>query len=289
MPFLEDQLQFIYFLQQIRGPVVDWIFRGLNFFDTDYYICSLIAFTWIGCSWRWGARLGFLLIGSTWINGIVKVAFSLPRPFSFDSSLGIVHLSGFGFPSGGAQTAMLLGCLLIYFWKNRWAWLIGIFYILLISFSRIFLGVHFPMDVLGGWILGMSIFLIYIKNGQQIERWCAKSPGTALWTALAISLFLWLLVRDCKTLYLMASLASMSAGVYLSVKHHLYFNSPRDVRKKIFLGLFGMLSAFGLTIIARILPLNPWASLAAQISAGSVWITLLASPFCKRAFFSFIR
>src|SRR5271157_2505411 len=106
MIYLNEQLQLIHFLQQARTPAVDAFFRFLNFFDTDYFVGSLIAFIWIGCSGKWGCRLAILTIISGLLNSWAKLAFGLPRPFFYDTSLGIVQLPDFGFPSGGAQTSL---------------------------------------------------------------------------------------------------------------------------------------------------------------------------------------
>jgi hypothetical protein len=62
--------------------------------------------------------------------------------------------TSFGLPSGHAQNAVAIWGGLALWLKNRWGWVISGVIILLISLSRLYLGVHFPTDVLGGWILG---------------------------------------------------------------------------------------------------------------------------------------
>ena len=63
------------------------------------------------------------------VNGLVntffKELFELPRPPVIEPGISLVYVSGFGFPSGGAETSLLLGLLLIAFWKHRFAWPIG--------------------------------------------------------------------------------------------------------------------------------------------------------------------
>jgi len=284
MPFLTEQMQFLYFLQQFRNPAVDGIFRILNFFDTDYFICSLIAFIWVGFSWRWGIRLGFLMIASGWINTIAKMVFGLPRPFFLDPALAIVRVHDYGFPSGGAQTAILLAFLLIYYWKSRWAWPLGIFYMLLISFSRVFLGVHFPMDVLGGWILGALIFLVFIKNDRRIEDILSRHSAAACILTAAGAFAIAVLFQDYKTDFIMASFGVMAIGVYFSRKFDLYMTPPQEWVKKIALGLFGVGSAFVFSAPIRIFIADPFWALIIQAMASSLWISLLASPFCKKIF-----
>ena len=50
-------------------------------------------------------------------------------------------------------------------------WIVAIATILLISFSRMYLGVHFPHDILGGWIIGLVVLFSYIKYEQRVSEW----------------------------------------------------------------------------------------------------------------------
>ena len=126
-----------------------------------------------------GARLGIVLIISSWINMLVKSIVKMPRPFSFDSSLGMIHETGYSFPSGHSQMTFTLFFLLAY-WicqkltgnklliKKLLIWIISSFIILLVGFSRIYLGVHFPVDVLFGFIAGGLIVGLFIAGDKKI-------------------------------------------------------------------------------------------------------------------------
>lgn len=282
MIFLNEQLQLIYFLQQIRGPFVDGIFRILNCFDTDYFICSLVAFIWIGCSWKWGARLGLLMIASGWVNALAKLACGCPRPFFFDSDLAIVKLHDYGFPSGGAQNAMILGCLFIYFWKSRWAWVAGISYIVLISFSRIFLGVHFPADVLGGWGIGFALFYLFIQSDRWIEQLASRFSERVTGFSLLLALLSLMFFHDFKTVFLATSLIATVIGIYFSTRYSLYLTPPSKIWKKIGLGFYGIFSACLIGLLARKIPLAPMPSIMLQVMASGLWISLFASPVIKK-------
>ncbi len=282
VPFLGEQLKLIYFLQEMRGPIVDDFLWFLNFFDTAGFTCLLLSFIWIGISWKWGARLGVLLIISGVINAAMKSAFCLPRPFFYDPSLAIVQLHDYGFPSGGAQTAMLLGCLLISVWKSRLAWGIGLFYVALISVSRMALGVHFPMDVLGGWAIGAALFIAFVRWGQAVERWTSRYAGKILIVILGMAPLAGWLAHDEKALLLITAVVSLATGLYLSTKFNLYLVPPREIWKKIALGLLGVASAGALTVLASFLPLGPALSAIIYVATGSLWVTLFMSPVVRR-------
>ncbi len=79
-------------------------------------------------------------------------------------------LKSYSFPSGHAYSSFLVGGLLAYLaWKHirsAWKWLLItglILTVFLVGLSRIYLGAHFPSDVLGGWILGSIVLFLIIK------------------------------------------------------------------------------------------------------------------------------
>jgi hypothetical protein len=119
-------------------------------------------------------RFGLLIIITAWLNGIAKAFFRQPRPFHLESALGMIGESGFGFPSGHAQFILIFIIPLTAWFcrglKKRGeriaAWTAGILIILLVSFSRLYLGVHFPQDIAGGWALGGLSLAVYFT----IER-----------------------------------------------------------------------------------------------------------------------
>jgi membrane-associated phospholipid phosphatase len=105
-----------------------------------------------------------IIFSLSWLlNKTLKYAFDLPRPHDLDSTVGILTSSTPGFPSGASQTAALMCGIIITEWKSKWRWLAGPLFALLLTFSRIYLGLHFPTDVLGGLLVGTALFWIYLQ------------------------------------------------------------------------------------------------------------------------------
>ena len=104
----------------------------------------------------------------TVLNKSIKHAVHRPRP---SDVMHLVNEGGFSFPSGHSITSMFVYGLLIYLVrknvKNRKiADLLTIVLavpLILIGPSRIYLGVHYPTDVLAGWCLGAAVVVIWIK------------------------------------------------------------------------------------------------------------------------------
>jgi membrane-associated phospholipid phosphatase len=159
-------------LQERASPVLTAIMRAVSFWG---YVPSCLAIA-IVCGFGWRLRLGMTLILAILfadaLTIVAKGAFASPRPDavdarvrtlgafeSSDSSIGTrtsVPADTFGFPSGHVATtaAWVLGLA----WCRRKPWQLGVAatWVALMSFSRMYLGRHFPADVLGGLVVGVA-------------------------------------------------------------------------------------------------------------------------------------
>lgn len=111
-----------------------------------------------------GARVPALFVavvsaGAGALNALLKLAFSRPRP---SLTAHLAHAGGFSFPSGHAMaSAAIYGALAVVavtrFPRQRWWWVGACSaFVLCIGASRVYLGVHYPSDVIAGWALGVS-------------------------------------------------------------------------------------------------------------------------------------
>ena len=101
---------------------------------------------------REGLFAGLALAGSALLNIAAKHTYARTRPALWES---IAPEATFSFPSAHAMGSMTLAwvCMLLA-WRTRWRWPVTIFAIaftLLVGLSRIYLGVHYPSDILAGW------------------------------------------------------------------------------------------------------------------------------------------
>jgi membrane-associated phospholipid phosphatase len=102
--------------------------------------------------------------GAALLNGLAKHVFARTRPELWVSAL---PETTFSFPSGHAMQSMAVAAgLVVLAWHSRWRWpvaLIGACFVFLVGLSRVYLGVHFPSDILAGWaaslawVVGLSV------------------------------------------------------------------------------------------------------------------------------------
>lgn len=107
--------------------------------------------------YRHAMWLAFAMVGGTLLNLAVKQIFAAPRP-DILPHLDIVH--SYSFPSGHAAGGIILFGALAMLIARWWAWGVAVGAIVLMGVSRIWLGVHWPTDVLAAWIEGIGWLML---------------------------------------------------------------------------------------------------------------------------------
>ncbi|MBV9789400.1 MAG: phosphatase PAP2 family protein [Chloroflexi bacterium] len=137
---------------------------------------------------RWGDLLfwGIAVGGAALLNLAAKHSFGRVRP---DLWLSIAPETTFSFPSGHAMGSMALAAaVVVLLWPTRWRWLaliLGSFFVFMVGLSRVYLGVHYPSDILAGWVaslawvIGVSLVLYgrLTKPTPQAEPMQAEQVG----------------------------------------------------------------------------------------------------------------
>lgn len=103
--------------------------------------------------------------GAALLNVILKSTFDRPRPDLWE---WLVVESNFSFPSGHATASMALALVLIALaWKTHYRGAViagAAFYVLVIAYSRLYLGVHYPTDIVAGWLTSIAWFALLIAS-----------------------------------------------------------------------------------------------------------------------------
>ncbi len=153
-------METITFLQGFASPALDAFFQLVTRLgNTNAYIVLLLT-VYLVVDSRFGQRLGILVLVSYYLNFHLKGLLETARPFELNPALGrtpearIVE-SGPGFPSAHAQISLTFWGYLAWRLKWPWFWVLAALVITLVSVSRMYLGLHFPVDVLGGLVVGL--------------------------------------------------------------------------------------------------------------------------------------
>lgn len=158
-------------------PPLDGVMNELSFLGREeFYLIVVVLLYWcVKPSWGLQA-LGILLL-SDFLNGLVKWIFHAPRPYWIDARVCALSTeTSYGIPSGHAQTSLALWGLLAVMSRSRWARPVAAVILFAVSLSRIYLGVHFPHDVVTGWIIGGLLLAGYVWVQTPLTRWLRPKP-----------------------------------------------------------------------------------------------------------------
>jgi membrane-associated phospholipid phosphatase len=171
--------------QKAASPPLTLVMQVLSFMGTKwFYLVALCAVYWC-LDRRNGVRIGATLLVSAFMNGWLKLVTAEPRPYDFDQSVGMAREPTFGFPSAHAQNSAVFWGTATKLSKVWWLRVAAIGLPFLIGLSRIYLGVHFPTDVLAGWAIGLCFVFGERFAGPWIERALGKLPDQLQLAALA--------------------------------------------------------------------------------------------------------
>ncbi|HNT59014.1 MAG TPA: phosphatase PAP2 family protein [Rectinema sp.] len=147
----------------------------VSLFASEAFVIAIVPIVYWCVNRKKGAELGLLVLVSTFINLWLKQIFGWPRPFDIIPSVGLASETSYGMPSGHSQLSVVFAAYIIQFLPKKWRPLMLIGFPLLIGFSRIYLGVHFLTDVLGGYLAGSLFFILYKLGGPSIEKILQKA------------------------------------------------------------------------------------------------------------------
>jgi membrane-associated phospholipid phosphatase len=179
-------VEVVLWLQQF-SPRLDLPFVVLTSFGGELFFLLLIPLIYWCLDRRTGARLSVLFLLSAYANAAAKVLASQPRPFDFNPQVRkLVEAGGGGFPSGHTQNSVVFWGYLAAQYRRLWFWTVAVIFMVLVPLSRMYLGVHFPTDLLGGYLLGAFLLLLYSRLEPVVERWLT-GKGTAWHMGLAVA------------------------------------------------------------------------------------------------------
>lgn len=123
---------------------------------------------------KYGVKFAIAALSSTALYQGMKYIFQRPRP---DIALRLIEESGYSFPSGHSMNCLvsygILAYLILKYCENRkLAKLLSIglgLIIILIGLSRVYVGVHFPTDVIGGWSLGIAVIVAMMYAFEKFD------------------------------------------------------------------------------------------------------------------------
>ena len=163
----------------LKNLSMDSFFLKITHFGEAKILIPILIFFffWIKnkTNWKFFASLMLLEVGT---NTVLKLFFARPRP----SIEQMIYEKGYSFPSGHMMASTMFYGLCIYFlWQSKypkiWKWLGTFFFsflIISVGMSRVYLGVHFFSDILGGLFCSLFLLFFGIFFFESMNKNCVK-------------------------------------------------------------------------------------------------------------------
>ncbi len=228
---------------QQASPALDIPFKVLTLMGNEMFYLIFFPLVYWCVDRRVGARLIILFLFSSCTNAVAKQLAGQPRPFEYDPIVQrLWPTGGRGFPSGHTQSAVVIWGYLASQFRRTWLWAVAGLLISLIPLSRVYLGVHFPTDLLGGYLLGAALLVLYLRLQPDVEAWlAARNIGMQLVAALALPSLILLLSPRVEGYQIKTAATLMGMGVgFVLERRWVRFDSGGSGWKRALRFLSGM-------------------------------------------------
>lgn len=273
-------MKVLYALESIRTPWLDAVMAAITHLgeETVFMVAALVVF------WCVSKRQGYYLLAvgfaGTVLNQFLKLLCRIPRPWVLDSDFTIVEsaraqATGYSFPSGHTQNAIGTFGGIARFTKRKWVRVAAILVAVLVPLSRMYLGVHTPLDVGVAAVIAVVLVLaLYPVLERSDSQHGVMGVTLLVMLALAVgyllfvSLYLFPADVDAANLAsgvenawkLLGATAGMLVGWWLDVKY-IHF----DTRAVWYVQAIKLLGGMALILAIRA---GLKAPLAAALGAG---------------------
>lgn len=240
-PWIEWGYAVLQGIQALHHPLLTVLFKALTFMGDEEFYLLLIPFLYWVVNKRLATRFTLLFLFSAYLNQLLKGLAAQPRPDPARVTV-LDDPGGGGLPSGHSQNALVLWGFLAVQRPIPWFRWAMIALIGGISFSRLYLGVHFPHDVLAGWLVGLGLLFLYFAIEPRLSRWLpTQALAVQMGVGAGVALLLTLLYPEETALRVMATLFGMALAIPLERAYVAFEVRPQGIAQLLGRLLLGFL------------------------------------------------
>ncbi|OOB77979.1 MAG: hypothetical protein BEN18_09410 [Epulopiscium sp. Nuni2H_MBin001] len=273
------EIQILQYLESIRNPILDFFMETLTMLAENTFILAILTIIYWCLNKKIAIKMSWIVLFNGVLNGMLKNMINKPRPFEYGiiKPLHLETATSSAFPSGHTQTATAFWGSAIIIFQNKKVWILGVLMSIIIAVTRLYLGVHWPSDVIGGLlagILGVALANKLLNSNIGFEKLHIIAISGAL-------ILVYLMPVDDDFVNTVSALFGLIIGQYFE-ERYINFNpiAERNIQiKKVIIGLIGLVIIYfifeKLVIISKITQMCKYILLM-------LWITLVAPYFFKK-------
>lgn len=211
-------------VQSLGSPLLDKVFVGITSLGNIMFYLFLISLVYWCFNKKTGFKLFCLVLFSGYLGIFLKNVFKTSRP---DRALWKTEANGYAFPSGHVTVTTGFWGYLMMTMRKKWITIIASIIIFFVAFSRIYLGVHFLLDITGGFLIGIAaaLWFYYLETKMSISLKFYQK----ILLCIFIPLIMLAVSMNDTTIQLCSLLFGLSFGYVLELKT---VNVPTNIKNK---------------------------------------------------------
>ncbi len=243
-------------IESFRTGFLDLLFPIITDFGGEMGYLVILAVVYWSVSKSVGQGLAYSYLFTATLNTWLKTIWRLPRPDSAaleetlnragisDRLQPLIHESSPAFPSGHTQGAFAAWGYMAARFQRTWFWIVAAIIATLIAFSRMYIGVHFPQDILAGFVVGVIYLLLWLWIEPRVQAKLDKtSTGGRYALAVLTPLIVLLVYPVASAATALGALIGLGVGFVLEGET-LHFKVDGLWWQRVLRGVVGMVLVF---------------------------------------------
>ena len=272
---MEFQAEIIRAIQSVASPALDIIFEGITMLGEDFFIIFVATFIYWCINKEMGYWMCWCLSFGNLVVSTLKSVFAVARPIGVEGirTLREHTATGYSFPSGHTHASANFFTSIARAVNRKRFWALAVIMPALVGLSRLYLGVHWPMDVLGGYIIGFGLPLLL----WLVYRKYALKKAVIFFISTAVfAPFLFLFPDDTSLWKSFGFALGVAIGAFIETKFIRFEIDDVPARKKAIRYVGGIVLILAVYLLPKaILPVGPVFSLIRYlmipVAATALW------------------
>lgn len=247
-------------LETILHTILFYLNQFFSMFGEEMVAVAVMGFIYWGIDKRKGEKIGAAIMLAAVMTPYLKNIFKRLRPYQCSDKIELLRdVDGYSFPSGhSSSSGALFSSLAVMFKESKILQVFGILIPFLVAFSRIYLGAHWPTDVVVGLAVGFLCCLIATKITDLFQ---SKYTFLVIYAAVAASGFFFCKTNDFYNGY--GLLIGLITGMYFEEKF-VNFENTNKLYISIIRTIIGAILYFGINSLLRAI----FAPIFAEMTLG---------------------